>query len=52
MAQTGAEEILMGCENFTDLVVGARNNVKILLWYEKVYENEVFINMIMITWEN
>ena len=22
MLQTGAEEIVMGCENFTDLVVG------------------------------
>ena len=27
MAQTGAEEILMGCENLSDLVVGACSNI-------------------------
>ena len=33
MAQTGAEEILMRCENFTDLMVGVWNNI--LLGYDK-----------------
>ena len=32
MAQTGAEEILMGCENFTDLVVGVWNNMSAFYW--------------------
>ena len=51
MAQTGAEEILMGYENFTDLVVGVWNNMSTLYWgMKKVYENGIFINIIMITW--
>ena len=51
MAQTGAEEILMGRENFTDLVVGIWNNMSTIYYgMKKVYENESFINIIMINW--
>ena len=32
MAQTGAKEILMGCENFTDLVVGEWNDMWTFCW--------------------
>ena len=32
MAQFGVEEILLGCENFTDLVVGVWNNMPTFYW--------------------
>ena len=35
MAQTGAEEILIRCENFTDLVVGVSNNMSTFYWSMK-----------------
>ena len=35
MAQTGAEEILIGCENFNDLVIGVSNNMSTFYWSMK-----------------
>ena len=32
VAQARAEEIIMGCENFTDLVVGVWSNMSTFYW--------------------
>ena len=43
MAQTGAEEILMGWEHFTDIVVGVCNNMSTFYWGMKKFMKMKFL---------